>query len=280
MRLFQSEIQYMQNQQVSVDYISCVPDESYPNSEMYCYHDFFEVELFLEADGIHYINAIPYSVKKGYIFLLFPGDYHAYTLSTESQLKMYNIKFNRKFINPELTELLRSHCYPCSMVLDEETLRQVQEEIYLLLKYTDFQTDNPLMQKNIIERMVIYLIDYLKNKTSVSEPAEITNRLRAVTEYIEQHYQEKIELSTIAQYAGVSEKYFGIFFKRNTKMNFSDYLTRVRLAHAKELLKDTQLYIKEISAKVGFNSPEYMAQQFMKRFGVTPTQYRAQKIEP
>ena len=123
--------------------------------------------------------------------------------------------------------------------------------------------------------MTLYLLQILRSESTPAKEVEKDTRVFAIVDYIEKHYAEAIDLSALADVAGVSEKYFGIFFKRNTKMCFTEYLTRVRLAHAMTLLEDTQLRIKEIAAAVGFHSQEYMAQQFMRYCETTPTWYRS-----
>ena len=275
MKLFQTSAQYLNHQLVHVDEVVCMPDETYPNSAVYCYHDFFEAELFLEAEGTHYINAIPYSVRPGYFFLLFPGDYHAYSLSPNHFMRMYNIKFHRNLVNPSIMALLRSRQYPMSLILDEGTITKIQQEIEILRECTDICEENRYLRKNTMERIVLYLLQILRSESTPAKEVEKDTRVFAIVDYIEKHYAETIDLSVLADVAGVSEKYFGIFFKRNTKMCFTEYLTRVRLAHAMTLLEDTQLRIKEIAAAVGFHSQEYMAQQFMKYCETTPTLYRS-----
>lgn len=278
MKIFQSNAQFMNHQYVHVDRIECFPTDAYPNSDVYCYHEFFEAELFLEAEGIHYINAIPYSVRPGYFFLLFPGDYHAYSLSPSHILHMYNIKFQRNFVNPAITSLLRSRQYPVSLILASDSIAQIREEIQLLNRFTEPCEENRYYQQNIMERILLHVLHVVKNENIDTNQVEKDSRIFAIVDYLECHYAENISITALAELAGVSEKYFGIFFKRNTMMCFTEYLTRVRLAHAMALLENTHLRIKEIAASVGFHSQEYMAQQFMKYFRLTPSQYRIIKI--
>ena len=178
-------------------------------------------------------------------------------------------------MNPSIMTLLRSRQYPVSLILDEETITKIQREIEILRECTDTCEENRYLQKNAIERIVLYLLQILRRGSTPAKEVEKDTRVFAIVDYIEKHYAGTIDLSALADVAGVSEKYFGIFFKRNTKMCFTEYLTRVRLAHAMTLLENTQLRIKEIAAAVGFHSQEYMAQQFKRYCETTPTWYRS-----
>ena len=59
-------------------------------------------------------------------------------------------------------------------------------------------------------------------------------------------------------------------------MNFSDYVIRVRMNRAIELLKDPKLRIYEVAGQVGYKNLAYFTKQFREAFGMTPGDYRRQ----
>ena len=91
MKLFQSQITCMYGQQIHTSGGSGFPSLVYPIGGGYCYHDFIEIELFCEGAGIHHLNSVPYQVKKGYFYLLMPGDYHYYSLDESVFFHLHNI---------------------------------------------------------------------------------------------------------------------------------------------------------------------------------------------
>ena len=104
-------------------------------------------------------------------------------------------------------------------------------------------------------------------------PDEIT---RAI-DYIDSHYYKPdLTLYEAASKAGFSEKYFSTLFSRKMGMSFSSYMKHLRIHHAKTMLKETNMKLKEISEAVGYNSVEYFVRVFSAQEGVSPSSYRKQ----
>lgn len=92
--------------------------------------------------------------------------------------------------------------------------------------------------------------------------------------YIENHYNKDISLDDVSREVDISPYYFSRLFKEETKENFIEYLTKLRIKKAKELLKKKELSMKHICMQVGFGTPNYFSRIFKKYVGVTPTEYR------
>jgi two-component system response regulator YesN len=98
------------------------------------------------------------------------------------------------------------------------------------------------------------------------------------TAYIDEHYaSEKLSLQELCRHVLMSASYFSLVFKQQTGETFVEYLTRVRMDKAKELLRHTSLKLYEIAAKVGYADPNYFSILFKKHVGVTPSEYREDK---
>ena len=115
--------------------------------------------------------------------------------------------------------------------------------------------------------------------TSISEKkTETTNDVvEASKAYIEANYTKNITLDDLSMAVNISSYYLSRIFKENTGENFIDYLTRLRIEHAKELLSTTQYSMKEIGVMSGYSDPNYFSKSFKKNVGVTPTEYREGK---
>ncbi len=103
--------------------------------------------------------------------------------------------------------------------------------------------------------------------------------VKAAKEFIEANYNKQINLDMISQAAFLSPNYFSSFFKENTGYNVSEYLIKVRVEKAKELLKDFKLTVNEISRMVGYEDSNYFNQLFKKVEGIPPGEYR-KKVSP
>ena len=113
-------------------------------------------------------------------------------------------------------------------------------------------------------------------------PKDQTRRERIAKEakrFIESHYAEPLTLDVVSESVFLSPSYFSSLFKEYTKINFTEYLTRVRIEKAKELLEGLDLNITEVAGKAGYEDPNHFSQVFRKVTGLSPSQYR-KKVVP
>lgn len=92
--------------------------------------------------------------------------------------------------------------------------------------------------------------------------------------YIQNHFQKDLSLDEVSKQLDLSPYYFSKLFKEETGSNFVEYVTRLRIGRAKELLEKEGMSMKEICASVGYSDPNYFSRIFKKHMGVTPTEYR------
>jgi AraC-like DNA-binding protein len=104
-----------------------------------------------------------------------------------------------------------------------------------------------------------------------SEPPVIT-RAKA---FIRQHQAEDLSLGQVAKAVNTSTFYFCKIFKKVTGINFTDYVSRVRIENARNLLLNPNLRVSEIAYEVGFQSLTHFNRVFKKIIGQSPTEYRA-----
>lgn len=93
--------------------------------------------------------------------------------------------------------------------------------------------------------------------------------------YIDTHYRSDISLENCADEEQMTPYALSKAFKQVSGINFIDYLTRVRMDAAKQLLRETTMKINDVAAAVGYQH-SYFNRIFKKQEGVTPSQYRDQ----
>jgi YesN/AraC family two-component response regulator len=94
--------------------------------------------------------------------------------------------------------------------------------------------------------------------------------------YVDAKYNEKIRLATAARLCSLSPFQFSRNFKRENGLTFRDYVVKLRLQRAAELIKDTRASVTEAAFVVGFNDLSYFARMFRKQFGVAPSHFRTE----
>ena len=98
--------------------------------------------------------------------------------------------------------------------------------------------------------------------------------IQKVTDYIAAHYRENLTLEVLAKHIHMNPFYFSSYFKKQLGQNFKDYLNRVRMEHALELLLNSDKRSYEIAEEVGFKDYRYFNEVFSRYYGKTPAAYR------
>lgn len=98
--------------------------------------------------------------------------------------------------------------------------------------------------------------------------------IRVLHQYVNDYLHEELSLTRLSEVVYLSPPYLSRLYKQLTGTNLLDYLTDVRIAKAKHLLKTTELKVHEIAARVGFESAPYFTRLFKKVTNFTPKDYR------
>lgn len=103
----------------------------------------------------------------------------------------------------------------------------------------------------------------------------ISNRhIQDAIQYINQNYARHIGLEEIANHVYLSKHYFHRLFTQTVNCTPHEYIHMVRLRHAKELLRNSSLSVREIATSVGFENDSYFIQLFKRSESTTPLAYR------
>ncbi|MGG4103075.1 response regulator [Paenibacillus lautus] len=130
--------------------------------------------------------------------------------------------------------------------------------------------------RTIIEIEAI-IMDYAGHAIRTLEHRFMDKNARLVHQVrttIDQTYHQAITINSLSDQVYLSPNYLRSIFKEKTGMTIHDYLTRIRLNKAKELLADDSLKVQDIAQRVGYESTSYFISLFLKSQGVTPNEYR------
>src|ERR1017187_1264791 len=136
------------------------------------------------------------------------------------------------------------------------TMDQCQAIIQLLNVFAQYVAD-------LASRHVIAL--------SEAEPTAVAS----AKQFVQSHAEEAITLSQVVQHVNVSRFYFCKLFKKVTGMTLTEYVSRVRVEKAKELLVDPSLRVSEVVYAAGFGSIPRFNSVFKHHVGMPPTEYRS-----
>ena len=254
------------------------------------YHDFFEITYILDGQGAFHIEGKKYDVTTGDIFIIGNAEFHWVESYLHSSLRtidlyfipefVYNVgqdSFNLEYIRPfldhstEFRNRLPSHDFNSKAMLD------LIEKIYI-----EKSSQNDFYQfavKNYLMEILLIIMRYFRRFASdiglyTKRRADI-KRLEKVLTYLQAHYNESISLESAAKIACMSTCYFCKFFKRVTGKTFKEFILRLRIDRAKELLLKGNMNITGIAYETGFESHSYFDRIFRRYTNLSPHEYRA-----
>lgn len=94
--------------------------------------------------------------------------------------------------------------------------------------------------------------------------------LKKAISFIRLNYPSDITMTRVAEQAGIGERHLRNLFTRHLNLSPLDYLNQIRINKSIELLRNSEMSIKEISFQCGFKSPQYFSRVFKQQTGITP----------
>lgn len=109
--------------------------------------------------------------------------------------------------------------------------------------------------------------------------SESRNEVATVKNYIYQHYNEDLNLETLAEKVYLSSGYLSFIFKKETGMNLNRFIRVVRMEKARELLCNTNMKVAQVSEETGFSNVSYFCRSFREYYGSSPESYRKGTVD-
>lgn len=132
-----------------------------------------------------------------------------------------------------------------------------------------FNSFNSLSDLKIhLKTLIFEFIMRHKDQTSEKSISDL------VKKYVNDNYSKDIDMAVVSNMVSLSYSHFSKIFKDETGMNFSDYLTKIRMEKALEMLSNPINKVNDISKGVGYNNPKHFTRAFKNHFGFSPSEYR------
>lgn len=155
-------------------------------------------------------------------------------------------------------------------------------DLHILNKEWDDKEKNALDQLFRLETMAdlrCFVASYLEEICQwvlEKRTGRSGNVIESIRTYINAHYAENLTIADIAGSVYLSQTYVSLLFKQETGETIYEYLMKVRISKAKELLRDPRTKFYEVCQAVGYTDPSYFSKLFKKMTGLTPSAYRDQ----
>ncbi len=275
-------------------YINYINENTEPHLHV---HDFIEISYVASGTGIHIIGDNQYDVRKGDLFLInyhIPHEFRSFP-APMAPLMVYNCVFKPDFIDmnlldyKEFTDVIHYLSFRSIFALESENIEDIKilgvenyslEAIYkkMLAEFTD-------KEEGYIELLRVYLIELLikifrsyKNSgtnttTMMSHHAKM---MEQSIQYLKLNYSVNTKLTDLAAQSFLSPTYFCKLFKDYAGMTISEYVQRLRIEEACNLLTASEDKVIVIAQKVGYNDIKHFNEVFKRLTGMTPREYKKQ----
>ena len=246
------------------------------------WHDEFEIIYVRSGFLTVSISGESYIGKTGEAFVVSPGNLHLMG-SQSGTVDYYTFLFPLKYISfrtddmldEKLLEPLNSgHLMICPRVKD--TAKELCEqliEIYMAKKdESESKIATQVRTKIILLQFILEMWKkgfVIENDTSGRNTVE-----KEMVSYIQQNFTGKISLREFGEQFHLSEKYISRYFKEHFHITLSQFVTYLRLEHAKQLLQDTDIPVTDVAMQSGYQNVSYFIRSFQKAYAVSPLKYR------
>ncbi len=252
------------------------------------YHDFIELVLVAQGHTIHTIHTesggvLSYGLIQGDLFTIMPGEIHGY--SESKQLVIYNLAFDMKLIEYEISELKQLKSWDALFKPHPEVFRnrihltpfernRAEKSIRQMIMATSLKSPGYRLTARVALLELLLMI----GQSHVMEWQEAAasfdgNILKSINE-LEKRPGKTFNLIGLAKAAGMSKSSYAKKFKNMTGLAPLDYCIDLRMEQVRRQLTESDLSISEIAFQHGFCDSNYMIKLFRQRHGITPGQYR------
>lgn len=226
--------------------------------------------------GILSIDDRTFELVEGTVMLLPAGSHAALITNSLQPLHAYKLSIgtSEQSMSQPAGPMIRSSELICGANVqffpNESAIVAKMEELYL---FRSPAHEARHVQNQIVFYRIIYEL-LAQNGAKHHEDNEQPSMERSIA-YMENRFKDKITREQLAAMAGVSSSHYSILFKRLTGFSPQEYLSRLRVHRAVELLISGSGTLREIAQKVGYKDEFYLSRRFKRRTGVSPTVYNS-----
>ena len=255
---------------------------------VYHWHKEFEYGVLLSGELDYYIDGQHIHAQKGEAVFINSNIIHMAKHTTPSEINIFTVSFlpslfvngekgtvYKKYFQPTLQSGIKGFCITPATHNGKAILE-------LLYKLIDIDKNSPndyeLLCLTIVSRLWSITLKFIQEHEHEFVPLhrEHNNEGKAkeILRYIHEHYKENIRIETLAQKTYISRSEVFRCFQKYTGQNPIEYLNEYRLAHAVNMLLETDKTVTQIALECGFSSSSYFGKVFKSKYAISPTQFK------
>ena len=246
------------------------------------WHD--ELEIIYVKSGFLTvsISGESYIGKPGDAFVVSPGNLHLMGSDTGTvdyytflfPLKNLSFRADDLFEEKLLEPLNSGHLMINPRIND--TAKELCEQLIEVYESKNQESESQLTAQIKTKIILLqFILEMWKKGFIIENDTNGRNTVeKEMVSYIQQNYTGKISLKEFGEQFHLSEKYISRYFKEHFHITLSQYVTYLRLEHAKQLLQDTDIPVTEVAMQSGYQNVSYFIRSFKKTYEISPLKYR------
>lgn len=220
-----------------------------------------------------------YELHAGQAFAMFPGEYYSYEADEHDPWEYCWVAFQGYRCATYMKRIGFLVGGVSRYVLDVKEPDLIFEKVLAITNCDKQNCLDELKRLTLLNEVLIKLMEQYQGPNESEAAALPAGNLyvRYLVDYIDSHYPEKIKIAQIADSINMSRSYLTHSFKNVMHMPPKEYLTRVRMRQAQNLLMQTNKTITEIGRLCGYDDSMAFDKAFLKYYGQSPGSYRKTK---
>lgn len=228
----------------------------------------------VEGSGHVQISKKEYNVSPGSFIIIPAGEAHNYAASEHNYWTIYWIHFKGLIASKLVDILTQKHNGHHGTVEFQPKRLQLFEDMYTCLA-RGYSNDNLCYANMCLYHFISsFLYD---DQFNVSEKVHAADAVELSISFMQQHISQLLTLEEIARSVNFSASHYSAIFRKKTGFAPIEYFNHLKIQRACQYLHFTDLRVKEIAGKLGFEDPYYFSRLFTKLMGMSPNQYRGKK---
>lgn len=231
--------------------------------------------FFVVKNGVGKLtyHDVTYNLQAG--SCVFVNCMYNYTISTDENLWSLDwVHFNGPTMNKIYEKFVERCGGPCFVAKHANRIEQCLKRVLTAASIDSYVQDMEIMSKLI--ELLTEIMGQCWNKTEDIEVSATEQKWIPVKTYIENNFKSDIKLDELSRMFLINKFYLLRKFKENYGLTINQYVTNLRITHAKEYLRFSNMNITEIANELGFGDSSYFTRTFRKEEGISPTEFRKQ----
>ena len=241
-------------------------------------HSHYEILYIYEGERELFVEeGKTYAINKNRIAFIPPYILHKTVGLNGSTQKKLLINFTKDFVDSISkflnVDILSVFLRQTVIHIDGDEVAFVINTMREMIKYNNSED---LFDEQMFLMLLCSLLTFFAKKVQNTVEADNSSVLMdRIIKYMEKNFNQEITLEVLAKQFYVNKYEISRMFTKNIGVSFVEYLARIRIENAKELLRGTSLSITRIAEFSGFHSSSNFARVFKSKTGISPKKYRS-----